>query len=288
MLKLRIDGPFKAKLVSHPVPGPQAEVWRDSSGQVAAYAEIIDQEYWMHLPGLASFRFSERDDEIAATLTEEVTEEAVLDAYRRKVLPIALQVRGWEVLHASAVSSEAGVTALCGISETGKSTIAFALSRRGYRLWADDAVPFEINGHGPLAMSLPFTSRLRHPASEFFSQDPHHSTCKIDSTAIETAPLRAVSILRREENSQTSVRRLASTQALTALLDHAFCFSRQPVERKRLMIEHYLNMVTQIPIYDVCFPPGLENLSTVLDTIERLMSETVKDGGPTDQVNFES
>jgi len=275
MLKLSIEGPLTARAGFRPVPGPQAEVWRDSSGQVAAYAEIIDQEYWMHLPGLASFRFSERDDQIAATLTEDVTEEAVLDAYRRKVLPIALQVRGLEVLHASAVSSDAGVTALCGISETGKSTIAFALSRRGYRLWADDAVSFEINGHGPLAMSLPFTSRLRHPASEFFNQEYHHPTCKIDSTPAEAAPLRAVCVLRREnENSRTIVRQLSSTKAFAALLDHACCFIPQPLDRKRQMIENYLKIVAQIPIYDVCFPSGLENLSNVLDAIENLMSET--------------
>lgn len=275
MLKLSIERPLSARACPLLIPSPNAEVWRDSGGQIAAYAEIVDQEYRLHLPGIASFRFSEHGDEIAATVLENATEESVRDAYRRKVLPIALQVRGWEVLHASAVSSAAGVTALCGNSETGKSTIAFALSRRGYRLWADDAVSFEINGHGPLAKSLPFSSRLRYPASKFFNQKSNHTMGKVVSALTETAPLRLVCVLRREkENSDITVRRLRSTEAFAALLDHACCFIPQPLERKRQMIQSYLNMVGQIPIYEVCFPSGLENLSQVLDAIEKLMSES--------------
>ena len=57
----------------------------------------------MHLPELASFRFTSRGDEVAATVPDTVTDELVLDAYRRRILPMALQVSGREVLHASAV-----------------------------------------------------------------------------------------------------------------------------------------------------------------------------------------
>src|SRR5207244_5972366 len=41
----------------------RAEVWRDVRGQVSAYAEVRGEDYWIHLPGLASFRFSTRGDE---------------------------------------------------------------------------------------------------------------------------------------------------------------------------------------------------------------------------------
>ncbi len=281
MLKLSIERPLTASTLSLSIPNPNAEVWRDSSGEIAAYAEVVDQEYRLHLPGIASFRFSERGDKIAATVFENVADESVLDAYRRKVLPIALQVRGWEVLHASAVLSETGVTALCGVSQTGKSTIAVGLSHRGYRLWADDAVSFEINGHGPLAKSLPFISRLRDAASDFFNQESNHPPGKVDARPTETEPLRVVSVLRREkESSRITVRRLHAAEAFAALLDHACCFIPQPLERKRQMIQNYLNVVGQLPIYEVCFPSGLGNLSKVLDAIEKLMSESANRPSP--------
>src|SRR6266851_3250608 len=155
MLKLRIERTGTAKPLTAHILNPGLEVWRDIHGEVSAYSEVLGEEYWMHLPGLASFRFSCCGDEIAAAVTGSVREELVLDAYQRKVLPLALQVCGREVLHASAVRSPGGVMALCGISETGKSTIAFGLSRRGFPLWADDAVAFDVSEHGSLAISLP-------------------------------------------------------------------------------------------------------------------------------------
>src|SRR5882724_4019796 len=149
----------------------RAEVWHDIQGGISAYAEVLGEEHWIHLPGLASFRFSRGGGEIAATVTSEAREELVLDAYRRRVLPMALQVCGREVLHASAVRSLAGIAALCADSETGKSTIAFGLSSRGYPLWADDLVAFEITDHLGLAISLPFNIRLRPSAAALFDQD---------------------------------------------------------------------------------------------------------------------
>jgi hypothetical protein len=278
MLKLSIQRVGSEPCAPVPVPGRQAEVWRDREGTVSAYAEIIDQHYWMHLPGLASFCFSDRSNEITATVSDHIPVESVLDAYNRKVLPLALQVQGREVLHASAVCSPAGVTALCGISETGKSTIAFALSRRGYRLWADDSVTLEINGRGPLAISLPFKSRLRPAPNQLFNSDadrpPTNREYEAESSIFETAPLSAICVLRREgQHSPTVVRRVSSSQALRALLDHACCFIPQHAKRKRQMIKNYLEIVADIPIYDVCFQSGLENLPAVLDAIERVITQ---------------
>src|ERR1700681_3983242 len=167
MLKLRIE---RTGTIAPPARAfdPRFEVWRDLEGEVYAYAESCGDEYRMHLPGLASFRFSSRGDEVSAEINGATTEELVLDAYRRRVLPMALQVSGREVLHASAVRSRAGVMALCADSGTGKSTIAFGLNSRGYPLWADDLVAFEVSDHGTHAISLPFNLRLRPSAAALF------------------------------------------------------------------------------------------------------------------------
>src|SRR5215510_11180598 len=110
----------------------RVEIWRNHAGAVYAYGGTLGEECWMHVPGLASFRFSPSENEVSASISHGVEEEAVVDTYRRRVLPMALQVAGREVLHASAVRSPAGIIALCGSSQTGKSTIAYGLSQRGY------------------------------------------------------------------------------------------------------------------------------------------------------------
>src|SRR4051794_11133844 len=55
MLTLIIEKPAA---VSPPRLSACAEVWRDNDGTVCAYGQVLGEEYWMHLPRLASFRFS--------------------------------------------------------------------------------------------------------------------------------------------------------------------------------------------------------------------------------------
>ena len=260
---------------------PWCDVWRDGDGAVYAYAENLGDEYWMHLPDLASFRFTSRGDEVAAAVTGTATDELVLDAYQRRILPMALQVSGREVLHASAVRSAAGVTALCADSETGKSTIAYGLSSRGYPLWADDLVAFEISDHGGVAISLPFTMRLRPPAEALFKQTVSEPMVGVDdhvSPGRENSPLAAICVLRRESTltAPVTVQRLSSGEALAAVLSHAWAFALQEVERKRRMINHYLELVAKVPVYEVSFPSGLENLPATLDAIETLLAENTQ------------
>ena len=283
MLKLRIER--TGAIVSPPTrsSNPGFEVWLDGTGEVYAYAENLGDKYCMHLPGLASFRFSSGGGEVAAAVSGVATDEVVLDAYQRRVLPMALQVSGREVLHASAFRSPAGVIALCADSETGKSTIAYGLNSRGYPLWADDLVAFEISTCGMQALSLPFNLRLRPSAAAMFDLDTTQLPVAASGDGVtpgsETAPLAAICVLRREVASGTpvTVRRLASAEAFAAVLSHAWSFALQDHERKRRMINHYLELISSTPIFDISFQPGLENLPAILDAIELLVCEPASD-----------
>ena len=51
---------------------------------------------------------------------------------------------------------------------SGKSTIAYGLHRRGYRLWADDAVALEVSESAITALPLPFDVRLRPATAALF------------------------------------------------------------------------------------------------------------------------
>jgi hypothetical protein len=277
VLKLSIRRVGKFALPRDPTQNPNVEVWRDTQGAISAYAEIVGDKHWLHLPDLASFSFSPCGDEVSAAVPSHVREELVVDAYRRKVLPMALQVCGREVLHSSAIRSTAGVTALCGLSEVGKSTLAYGLSRRGYPLWADDTVAFEISDSGGTSILLPFNVRLRPASAKHFGVDESRmdgSLAHYDfQLGRETAPLVTVCILRRANctDSPVAVKRLALSEAFAAALDHACCFIPQSDDRKRRMMHNYLDLAAQTPFFDICFQPGLENVPAILDAIERLV-----------------
>jgi hypothetical protein len=165
------------------------------------------------------------------------------------------------------------VIALCADSETGKSTIAYGLNSRGYALWADDLVAFEISDRGSRALSLPFTMRLRPSAAALFERESlkfSHIGSDEDLTS-DTAPLAAICVLRRDDKAApVSVRSLSSAEAFAAVLSHAWSFALQDGERKRRMINNYLELVARVPIFDIAFQPGLDKLPAILDAIEDL------------------
>jgi hypothetical protein len=278
MMKLSIK--HAEAMVPPPVHAldPPVEIWRNHAGAIYAYGEILGEECWMHVPGLASFRFNRNSDEVTAAITHGVEEESVQDAYRRRILPMALQVRGSEILHASAISSAAGVTALCGASQIGKSTIAFGLNRRGYALWGDDALAFEISNGTALAVSLPFEIRLRPSAAEFFGDEAMANSLMAETVAdppgIDTAPLSSVCVLQRADHSTIPmVRRLPFAEAFSTILGHACWFTIHDSNGKRRVIDHYLDLAAKTPVFHITFKPGLENLPAVLDAIERVVHD---------------
>lgn len=253
-----------------------AEPWRDHEGMIYAYGQVHENEHWIHMPGLASFRFSSHGDDIAVPVTNSEPDELLLEAYRRRVLPMAVQVRGREVLHASAIRGPAGVVTFCGTTQSGKSSIAFGLSQRGYPLWADDMVAFEVSDRGAVGVSLPFRPRLRKSAAELLAWNASAQTFpRPDDTPAGShkSPLAIVCVLRKDAaaSSPVAVRRLSSANAFATVLDHACCFLPQAAERKRLMVRHYLELVAVTPIYEVCFQPGLTSFPLILDAVERLI-----------------
>jgi hypothetical protein len=235
----------------------------------------------MHVPGLASFRFTRCDDEVAAAVASGASEESVIDAYHRRVLPMAVQVRGLEILHASAVIAPRGVTALCGVSQTGKSTIAFGLSRRGYRLWGDDALAFKISNGDALAVSLPFQIRLRPSAEKFYGGEAIGRADQYPP-GIESERLAAICVLRRVDHAEApvSVRRLSFPEAFPTVLAQGCWFTIRDEHDKRRVVDHYMDLAARTPIYDVTFKPGFENMPVLLDAIEQVLQENGQASSP--------
>lgn len=239
-------------------------VWRDSEGEIAAFGGTFQSGHWMQIPRIASYLFEVDDSEVLAYPQLAVPDEAVLDGFRRVVLPMALQARGQEVMHASAVLGPDGVVALCAVSETGKSTLAFGLSRRGYELWADDAVAFEVEADSVEASPLPFALRLRPASATYFGVTGEAITVEEPSPA----PLAAVCVLERVKAEEGGVERMTSATAFRSLLTHAYCFDPDEPDRKRHMVEAYLGLTQRVPVFHIGVTAGLERLPDLLDTIE--------------------
>jgi hypothetical protein len=260
------------------------EVWRDKHGAVCARATISQRDAWMDFPGVAAFRFDPENCEVTAFAQPEVDLEQIRDTYYRAVLPHALNFFGREVLHASAVRTERGVVAFCAISETGKSTTAAGLRLRGYPMWADDAVGFEVADGDPITQTffLPFRLRLCPASAEFLKHsEKFDGWPDADSGGQVSAPLATVCVLTRTDQPSrrpVEIRLMASAEAFTAIIPHAYCFTLSDLQKKRRMMQHYMDLAARTPTFAVSIASGMQRLPEVLDAIERSLPAFASSG----------
>jgi len=252
-----------------------AQEWRDPHGAVLACCYSHDGQHRIDLPGLASF-FFRRDAEVVQAVPYPPARPTIIaDTYRHSVLPVVLQALGSEVLHASAVLTRRGVVAFGAVSGAGKSTVAFGLGRRGYAIWADDALAMETTAAPPRCFPLPFEIRLRPAAVSFF--DNGSTAVSIAGRDGQRQPgqrpaLAAICILGRATGlgDGVSVERLPPSAAFSAVLPHAYCFSLHDPDRKQQMMQHYLDLISSVPVFQIRFEAHLDRLPALLDVIELL------------------
>src|SRR5690349_23702252 len=106
MLKLRFANPGERGSEPPPSDDPAVHTWRNLRGGVVARGFARDGYRWMFWPYLANFRFDLQDGFITAFPEPGAPVDVIWDTYRRSVLPMALQVGGFEALHASAILSQ--------------------------------------------------------------------------------------------------------------------------------------------------------------------------------------
>jgi len=253
---------------------PDVEMCHDARGDLLAYCRALNGTLRVDMPDLASFSYEGGAANVRAIAHRALSPGFILDTYHHCVLPLILPALGTEVLHASAVAGSAGVAALCGASGTGKSTIAVALARRGYAIWADDAVAVDMAEPEPTAIPLPFAVRLRADSARFLdAAGERRTSIAADPVDAQSAPLAVLCMLRRtpEATATVAVERLEAAVACCAALSHAYCFSVKDPAQKRRTISNYLTMTGRVPAYEIRFRPGLEHLPAVLDVIEAIV-----------------
>jgi hypothetical protein len=263
---------------SSPVPGDgsvpevpsDAQVWRDHGNFPGAYGYSRDGDHWLWLPGKAAFRFDSAGRQVEAIVREGTSDRKVEELYQRHAMPFVLQARGRELLHASAALTPRGAIAFAGSSGAGKSTMAFALSQRGYPPLADDALLFEIVGEAVELHPLPFA--LQVPKGSALGEDEAAAQVDPPNWSDDSPPrLAAVFVIERmskpNREPEPEIIALSSAAAFQLLLYHAHCFSYDDDDRRRLMLERYLELTARVPVFRIRNRPTLEQLPDFLDTV---------------------
>lgn len=243
---------------------PGLEVWRDAEGRVCAYGGRRDRAYWLRVPSVGEYILEPGRGPVIAAAEPGVAHADVEEAFRRIVTPLAMQALGDEVMHASASLTPTGVVGFCGTSGAGKSSLAYALTRKGLPVFADDALVVRTAGRAVEVSAPPFRLSLREPTARFFGLAPG---LQGEGARSEPAPLRGLVVLERAKVRSYEITSLSPADAFPALLEHAYCFTLSQPERTRAMVASYLEIASGIPVLRLRFAPSLEELPALAQAL---------------------
>ncbi len=214
----------------------------------------------MEWPELATFWFGPTGP-VRATTTRRATDSRIHDIFVRGVTPVVLVMRGDEALHASAVLCESGsVVALCAVSGTGKSTMAYAMAAAGARHFADDTVLYRLEDDRPLAIRLPFPVRIDENARTAVGRTGDDW---LAWRGVEARPLERVYQLVRDERvppRAPSFRAVDAVSRFEVLLSHAHPVEMGGAARQRTFVEHVMGLARRVEVWECRFTPSLDAL----------------------------
>ncbi len=194
-----------------------------------------------------------------------------------RVLATALHAGGRLCLHGSAVATENGSIAFVAPKFHGKSTLALALTRAGYRLMTDDVLPVD---PGPPARAIPGVHQVKlwDDTAQLFdvrrgepSPGDKHLVYEIpeESLMFEPAPLTAGYLLSPrtgEQSMDEPARRipLPDVTAALALVRHTAMGSMMGGAQAARIFERAATLASTVPVYRLETVAGLERLNDVV------------------------
>jgi hypothetical protein len=115
-----------------------------NAGKAVMACATSDKGYLLRFQGIADFSIDLDSKEIFGTPTNEDNPEGLVHLLLDQVIPRVLSHTGRPVLHASSVLLPDGsIIAFLGLSGKGKSTLAAAFHKSGYRVFSDDCLLVE-------------------------------------------------------------------------------------------------------------------------------------------------
>jgi hypothetical protein len=193
-----------------------------------------------------------------------------------------LHQRGCLPFHGSAVETKEGGVVFLGGSASGKSALAAALRRRGYRFMADEVAPVFLDGEGRPLMAPAYPRlNLWHDVIAVLGEDrtgmrPVRAGLKKyalpvkDSFSNRSLPLRGVYVLEAVNEDDCSLARIGGTEKLRHLLAHTH--QRGFLKGLGLLRRHFelcVELARLVPMTFARHPKSVTRLSEFADVMEK-------------------
>lgn len=226
---------------------------------------------------VASF-FVARDGNVQYSRAKGISNEVVNDYLQGSVMSVSYHLRGYLVLHGSALKIGEKVIGLLGFSGMGKSSLCKALIRRGHALVADDNL-IVLDYHPVRIARGEARLRLWKDTLQHFNEDrellpkvhpDHDKRIKKFPQQIHTdsLPLDALAVLHYGDEHKLSPLKGADT--LISLVTHSKGSFFMSGERETKNFRQCMDLVHEVPVYSLHRKRGLEYLDESCQLIEHI------------------
>jgi hypothetical protein len=225
---------------------------QDTPDTQNALFQATPQQFLLNIDRVARYEIS-NGDEIVIDRAPQATDGDIRVFLLGSAIGALLHQRGLLPLHASAIETQLGAVAFMGQVGLGKSTLAAAFHRRGYRVLADDVCAVSLDADGkPLvtpaypqlnlwadALEQIGETKENLPLTRFMNEKYGRSVSEGYTT--QPVPLCAAYELRAQDGGgQPSLARVTGREKMRLLRDNTFRLSfLAGMERD----EHYLRLV---------------------------------------------
>jgi hypothetical protein len=267
---------------------PGGRIWL-RSGKTAGSGKTLDS-YVLSIANLADFVIDRAGSQIiCCNATGDVSLETIRHLLIDQVLPLIVNLRGREALHATAVATRRGVCAFTGVAGSGKSTLAASFVLAGYPLVCDDCLALSdhraimtLPGYpglrlwGDSTRALGATSQHLKPVAHYTDKSRWKNSQPADfcSTARRLA---RIYLLERTRSSKRKgrilIKDLAPGDALIGLVKAAYRFDI--TDRAMLQRQfRFLSRVAQrVPVRRLIIPNEFSALSEVREAVLHDLSD---------------
>jgi hypothetical protein len=256
---------------------PGGRIWlrsgKTSEGYVLSFANFAD--FFVDSSGSRVVCWNARDD---------VSLETIRHLLIDQVLPLIVNLRGREALHATAIATRNGVCAFTGPAGSGKSTLAASFVLSGYPLVCDDCLALSdsrviktLPAYPGLRLwedstrALGASSRHLRPVAHYTDKSRWQNPARRADFCSTPRRLARIYLLERGRSSKRSsrmlIKELAPGDAMIGLVKAAYRFDITDRAMLRRQFKFLSTVAKRVPVKRLIIPHEFSALAEVREAV---------------------
>ena len=259
--------------------------WRFPEGELWLSFAKVSGDYLLRFNEIGDFFIHKSGREIVSMPRSGISSNTVRHLLLNQVIPLVINLRGGEALHASAILTSRGVVAFAGAAGSGKSTLAGSFLLSGHQHMSDDCLALLEKDQEIYAIPAYPGLRLWDDAlSHLFGKNGAHESVshytdkrrvqlqkKLEAHCTESQPLRRLYAIadpsETERKTEIMIERLSPRESFMALVRCAFRLDI--TDNKMLKRQFYFleRVVSAVSIRRLFFPRDFTLLPALQEAI---------------------